>query len=270
MLFPLQDLYEYLAKYRPGIERDGLTLHWPDYEGVTELRVEPIEHHTHDNLTVRERVTVTHTAPGLKATPKVAATLNRWATLSALLPYDNPLAPAQLVCKVGIFDGDREAAERLYAPLVASEAALIGWHAARLARGPLEIDPDQSPLIQVKDPSPFGLPDLEKVKDFTDQLEAMSSVGGSAFTVEFPWDDGALSRSFALPELRAKFLQDSRFTDEDLDRLAGRTSVSVRPTRVDGARPVQCARTTGRQRCGSSSSMRLAGWVGSRSSTSLR
>lgn len=50
MLFPLQDIYEYLAKYRPGIVWDGLTLRWPDQEGVSELRVEPIEHRTHDDF----------------------------------------------------------------------------------------------------------------------------------------------------------------------------------------------------------------------------
>lgn len=47
--------------------------------------------------------------------------------------------------------------------------------------------------------------------------------------------------------------------------------VSVRPTHLDGRNGYGYDdQPAGVQRCGSSSSIRLAGWVGSRSSTSLR
>ena len=47
-------------------------------------------------------------------------------------------------------------------------------------------------------------------------------------------------------------------------------AVSVRPNHLDGGRLVQVEEFAGRQQCGSSSSIRLAGCVGSLASTSLR
>jgi hypothetical protein len=223
-LFPLQDAYDYLAKLRPDIERHEGSLRWPDQDGVTELRVEPIDHRTHDGLLVRELVTLTHTAPGLHSQPQLAAMLNRWSTLSALVPGSDG-APTRLVCKVGIFDGDRTAAERVYAPLLCTEAAIIGWHAARLVHGPLEMDPDLSPLTQVKDPAPYDAADFEAAKAITDRFPAFGTLGDAGLTVEFPWDDGAVSRMFAWPDLRAKLLADGEHTEEQLERTAGRTSL---------------------------------------------
>jgi transposase-like protein len=51
---------------------------------------------------------------------------------------------------------------------------------------------------------------------------------------------------------------------------AWRDEVSVRRTRLDDRRAVQAELAAGCQRCGSNSPMRLAGCVGSRSSTSFR
>jgi hypothetical protein len=223
-LFPIQDAYDYLAKLRPEIERHEGSLRWTDQDGVTELRVEPTNHRTHDGLLVRELVTLTHTAPGLHSQPKLAAMLNRWSTLSALVPGSDG-APTRLVCKVGIFDGDRAAAERVYAPLLCTEAAIIGWHAARLVHGPLEMDPDLSPLTQVKEPAPYDAADFEAAKAITDRFGAFGTLSDSGLTVEFPWDDGAVSRMFALPDFRTKLLADGEHTEEQLDRMAGRTTL---------------------------------------------
>ena len=223
-LFPLQDAFDYLVKLRPEIERHEGSLRWPDHDGVTELRVEPVDHRTHDGLLVRELVTLTHSAPGLHSQPKLAAMLNRWSTLSALVPGTDG-APTRLVCKVGIFDGDRAAAERLYAPLLCTEAAIIGWHAARIVHGPLEMDPDSSPLTQVMEPAPYDSADFEAAKAIADRFGAFGTLGDSGLTVEFPWDDGAVSRMFALPDFRTKLLADGEHTEEQLDRMAGRTTL---------------------------------------------
>ena len=224
-LFPVQSAYDYLARNRPDIERDEFGLRWSDHEGLTELRIDPIEQRTHDGLVVRELVTLTHTAPGLTANPTTAAMLNRWGTLSALIPGDEHGSPTRLVCKVGIFEGDRQAAERLYAPLMCTEAAIIGWHAARLAHGQMEIDPDQSPLIQVKDPPPYDTADFEAAKAYSDRFKALGTLGDAGLTVEFPWEDGAVSRMFAYPDFRAKLLEGREYTQEELDRMAGMTSL---------------------------------------------
>jgi hypothetical protein len=104
------------------------------------------------------------------------------------------------------------------------EACIIGWHAARIARGQLEVDPDDSPLQKTGEPPPFDAEAFAAAHERTEQLGLIGSLGNGSYSVEFPWDPGALSRQFAIPELRAKLIADGTHTSEDLDRLAGATS----------------------------------------------
>jgi hypothetical protein len=74
------------------------------------------------------------------------------------------LQPARLVCKVGIFSSDRAAAERVYAPLMCTEAVIMGWHAAGLARNRYQVDPEQCPLNGTGAAPPYSLADFEAVR----------------------------------------------------------------------------------------------------------
>ena len=134
-LFPPDRLEGHLRSLIPSLERSGDSLRWAAGDGISELSLTPIQQLTFDGLTVAEVATLTHSSPYLvDFSPDLIARLNSRATISSLVPADGN-SPARFVSKVGIFSTDREAAERNYAPLIALEAAIIGWHAAHMARG---------------------------------------------------------------------------------------------------------------------------------------
>src|SRR5690606_27089550 len=141
--------------------------------------------------------------------------LNRWATQSALI--ESADGRLELVSKVGIFSDDRDAAERLYAPLLCMEALTIGWHAACLSRQVFEIDPEKSPLHDTNAASRFSSNDFLLVKQLTEVGGHIGSLSEGQLTVEFPWDAGAKSNLFLDPELRELALRDGTYADADLD-----------------------------------------------------
>jgi hypothetical protein len=185
------------------------------------LRVDPIEYHTQDKLVVSQLVTIQHFSDAIAAVDAAgAAHLNKWATLSALVATDGG-QPARLVCKVGIFSSDREAAERVYAPLMCTEAVIMGWHAGSLARNRYRIDPEKSPLNGTEATPPYSLADFEAAKALTDRMGLIGSASEKHFTCEFPWDPGAASNLFR--HQREHLLESGEYTPEELDRLSGRT-----------------------------------------------
>lgn len=223
-MFPLQRVEAYFRSFSRGLDRNGNSLRWPSSDGFTELSVTPIDERMSDGYTVSELVTLRHVSPMLQAlSPALAAKLNTLATLSSLLPSTGD-SPAQLISKIGIFSGDRAAAERVYAPLVCMEAVLMGWHAARISRGQFEVDPATSPLQTTDEKPPFNDADFEAAKALTDARGYLGSLGQSHFTVEFPWDVGAVSNVFARSDAQEELLARG-LPLESLRDMSGRTSL---------------------------------------------
>ncbi len=225
LLFPLENVEAHLRGLWPDVTRVGNVISWMDRGGLSELRVDIIDQRTFDGLTVRESVTLTHTSPGLgKVDRAMAAKLNRFATVSAILPADDN-APARLLSKVGIFSTDQEAAKQVYAPLIAMQASVMSWHAACITQGVFEMDPENSPLHMTKDPTPCHQDAFDQAKAWTDHAGLLSSTGEGYYCVEFPWDRGAVSQAFADPDTRSRYLEAGELTVEELDRMAGKTSL---------------------------------------------
>ena len=220
-LFPIDDAEAYFRQAHDNVERQGNVLRWPQCDGITELRVDAIAYHTYDNLLVSELVTIEHSSDALAEIGIArAALLNKYATISALVAKDDAHR-GRLICRVGIFSKDREAAKHVYAHLMCTEALVIGWQAAMLVRNQFQIDPAQSPLMRTDDPPPFQSTDFLAAKAYSDHLGLVGSAGDGYYTCEFPWDPGAASNLFH--HLREQFLASGEFTSEELDRLSGRT-----------------------------------------------
>jgi hypothetical protein len=66
-LFPIDQAEAYLRQANHKLERQENVLRWPHCDGVTELRVDPIEHHTDDRLIVSQIVTVEHFSDAIAA-----------------------------------------------------------------------------------------------------------------------------------------------------------------------------------------------------------
>ncbi|MBL8224828.1 MAG: hypothetical protein JNM50_05805 [Chromatiales bacterium] len=229
-LFPLDHAEQYLGRAIANVERDGLTLRWPAFDGVTELTVEPVNEQTSDGLTISEIVTLTHRSPLLAvADDQTCAALNRLTTLSALTP-GNPGEPTVLRARISIFSQEQRAARILYGSLLCQEAAVIGWRAAHLGRVIVTADPDSIPLRMTDQDPPYDQADFEVIKARSDRAQLFGNTGDRMYTVELPWDAGAMTRLVADPELRAAMATLGPYTNEDLDRMAGRTSlVTIKP-----------------------------------------
>jgi hypothetical protein len=222
-LFPMADAESYLRTFIPSLERSDGTLRWSSGDGISELSVTPIEERTFDGLLVSEMVMLTHTSPAFAGlSPDMVARLNSWATISSLVLADRS-QPTRLVAKVGIFTTDREAAERVYAPLLCTEAAINGWHAARIPRGQFRGDPEQSPLRMTSQDPPLDKADFEAIKAITDRGGYLGSLGDKHFVVEFPWDAGAKTNMLRREDIQLRARQD--FSDDELDSMAARTSL---------------------------------------------
>lgn len=226
-LFPFDIAEKYLRGISDELTRDGNCLRWPSYDGTSELVVYNVEEKTFDGLLVSELVTLTHTSALLhNVTSEIAAEWNRLATISSIVTADK-FGPSRFISKVGIFSTDRNAAEQIYAPLICSQAALVGWHAALFVRGQFSLNPGQSSGLAITDePPPFELADFEAAKSYTDNLGFLGSLGNHHFTVEFPWAAGAISNLFLYNKYRNKLLENfAEVSTYDLEKMAGATSL---------------------------------------------
>lgn len=192
-LFPYEQVAQYFSDTFKNVEVVGdKKLSWSAYGGTTKFGISKINHATHDGLLVAEEVVLEHIHPDLQnVTPDFAARINMWCTLSSFIPASSD-SPGRFITKVGIFSTDREAAERLYAPLIAMEAASVCWHAACLAAGEYRADPESSPFSNTDKIPPYTQADFEALKSLIDNQGFVGSLGDRHYTVELPWDVGAI------------------------------------------------------------------------------
>ena len=225
-LFPLDRAEAFLRQVFPELGRSATTLTWEDRQGGSALSVESVDVPTPDGRRIAEVVTLVHTNPRLSTvTCEQAAIVNRYATLSSVVIPDKG-APVKLVAKVGIFDKDRAAAERVYAPLLCTEATILGWYANRIAARAFRATAEECPLEQVQDLSSF-LSQIDACGDICEALGYIASPGDSRLSVEFPWEPGAVSRMFRAP-LPPKV--SNQWSEEELQRLGGDTALLTATT----------------------------------------
>jgi hypothetical protein len=225
-LFPFNQVAEYIGSFKQDVRRESDTLFWSDYDGVTSLKVEPLNRDTSDGLVISEQIVLEHVSDALnKYSVNELAHLNKLSTIGAIFPK-NEQQPARIISKASVFSQDKQAVERNYAPIIAGGCALIGWQAALLARGQLEADSDTSPLNGVKDQTQIAENDLESAVEILRKNHLFLNQDGEGLTVEFPWDEGAVSNVFLEPSMRMTAAGENLdLSEDDLDRMAGRTSL---------------------------------------------
>jgi hypothetical protein len=77
---------------------------------------------------------------------------------------------------------------------------------------------------QAKDPV-FDNADFEAIKAITDRAGYFGSLGDRHFTVEFPWEAGAATNLLNVEHVRESLRVAHRLSEEQLDRMAGKTSL---------------------------------------------
>ena len=164
--------------------------------GGAQLRVDQVDVKTRDGLHVKEVVRLNHWSPVLEPlTGALAGPINRWATLSGITNAIDGQS-AGLTCQAGIFAPDRAAAEHVYAPLLCTEAAIIGWHAALLARGQFRVDPNDSPLQRTAGSNALRrsrFPHVSAAR--AERMGLFANAEEPPLTAEMPWDPRERSRT---------------------------------------------------------------------------
>lgn len=191
MLFPLDTVAAYLGGIFPRLERAGDLLRWPDRGGVSSLQVETTDYRTADNRSVVEIVTLLHRSTALQGvSPQTCRELNRFAAMGALL-MGTSAAERVWASKIGIFDTDQAAAERLYAPLLCGQASISGWHSQCMMQGLFRVDPRQAPLAGADEPPSVDPAEFEAAKAADVQLGLSPSLEPGNYGVKLPRRNGA-------------------------------------------------------------------------------
>lgn len=223
-MFPFQQVVESLARFRQ-LEAIPGGVRWLDGDGYSELTLRSLETVTHDGYHVDEEVTLMHYSSALSGlSVEEASALNRLATCAAFLPGAED-QPGRFVSRLRVLRGDTAAAEYAYGPMMYIQAAMIGQHAALLARGISAWDPERSVLVGPNERCAIPAEDFSALVSHLDQMRLAHAVDPHAgvLTTELPWDPGAYSAACRNPSFAAE-LRRLGFTDERIKAMAGRSN----------------------------------------------
>jgi len=222
--FPLDDAEGVIRRHQPDLRRDDRKLWWEVLDGTVTLKVISMPRLTLDGRHLVERVTLTYSAPWLTGlTRQQAQQLNLAPTLSSFIAADDS-RPGRLVSKIDIFSDDQDATASVYSRLLCEESRVIAWHANRMLRGQFDEPPTSSPLSLTTTLAPFEASEFETLRVLAIEQGLFAHREERHIWIEFPWEEGAVSRTFASPGLRARLIAQGRVTSEVIDRMAGRTS----------------------------------------------
>jgi hypothetical protein len=201
-LFSVERVAEQLERWKFPVAPIDRGLAMEDKSGRTELLVEDVEVTTLDGHRIREIVRVVRPMPQLRGQidEEFASRWNVYAGLTALLA-ETAHEPPALFAKFSVAEADKDAAAEFYPWLAAAAAYSMPGLASYLEPG----EPSARAFLAGAAPpdvSFFGIEDVAPSCGEADFAEALSwatrrrffaNGGPSGLTVEFPWDEGALT-----------------------------------------------------------------------------
>ncbi len=201
--FSVSKTLAHLEKWRLPGERTETGFIIPAEEGGTELAVEQVSVTALDGMCIREVVRVFHPLPHLRSviTPDFALAWNKYAGMSTLLPAMGDAVPPLLFSKFPLLDDDEGAAESLYPLLAAASAYNMAGVAHFLEPG----QPSASEFLAGASGPPlsfFGIQEapapvsevaFREGHEWASGQGFFASHSASGISVEFPWDEGALT-----------------------------------------------------------------------------
>jgi len=203
MLFPLDQVEQYLQGIFASLERDSSTLRWPDHGGQSTLSVDAVDAAAPGAAAISEVVTLTHRSreySGLSV--RACSELNRYAAMGLLMAGANN-APGLWISKVGIAARDQSDAVRLYAPLLCGQASIMGWHSQCLARGRYQADPAQSPLAGGGEPARVDQSEFAALQASDEHAGLKGVLLPGSYTVQLPWPEAVAAGSTSLLGIRS-------------------------------------------------------------------
>jgi hypothetical protein len=223
-IFPLDNVEAFIRNNKVYIERTEFGLKWNSGPGVVEINIQPLNLKLNDGRVVAEQVILSYSSPTIaQFDSEYVSELQKFTLLSTFIPSTSA-SKGILVSKVGIFDTDKVAAEKIYAPLIAQEASIIAWHCKTLVNGISSFNSDLSPLTSTDKLPPYSQSEYEVLKELLESLGHFTSIDEYGITTEFPWDLGAVSRSFK-DGLTKKELLKAGYDSEFVELAGGNTAL---------------------------------------------
>lgn len=197
--FPLDLIAENLSRWGCKVRAIEGGITWDiDRSGRSEITIQEATASTFSGNDIVAVVRFRHFFLGDSAkeiTAMKAANWNMFASLSALLPTSQNEGPC-LVSRVTLYHGDEDAAQRIYAPIMATEAYIQPAALVSAARGTI-LGPSYFGLSCGEDATPYGEQDFMYAKEQCIQESVYANAGIGGITVEFPYDPGAVSSFFS-------------------------------------------------------------------------
>lgn len=225
-IFPIHSIRHFINSTGRNVKDTECGIQWQEGPGIVSLNIKHLNLKISNGNTVSEEVVLSYSSPNIDAIGHdltLINQLNRYVVQSSFIPHSGS-SNSMLVSKVGIFEQDSPAAEKIYAPIIATEAAIIAWHSEMLLKGITKCDPMNSPLSYTNQLPPYEQVNFEDLKGLLESEGYFSSVGHLKVTSEFPWDAGAVSMSFR-DEVAKKALLESGHNPQLIDLAGGRTAL---------------------------------------------
>lgn len=237
-MFPTQSVLDYLAPAATSLREVSAGIwQWETAQGGSTLLVSDVANRTADGRTIRQVVSGQHEDGVLNAASAVLfekygetklaenlCRLNQDTTIGASL-FDDEMPPkVRFLTKVSIFEGDDASANLVYAPFIATQAAYQHWQVEMLVSGVGSLDAESCVLAYSDDAHPHSPEAFNDAAQLCVPRLGYGQAHGQQLTIEFPWDEGAISHSFKAPEMQ-DFLRTQGWEDSQIQAAGGRTSL---------------------------------------------
>jgi len=193
--FPFDHMAEVLTRWRKPVEWCDNGLTWLNGFGRSELIFVPGKYAAPDGVKIAGYIECRHMLlqeASKEITGIEAALWNRRTSLSALLPA-RPEQPPQVLSRVSVIEGDKQAMDILYGPLFANESYMQPLLFASIAENAKDRTPEYFGLEGAGEDPPYGEEDFGQLQVMLQESGYLATHGSDGVTVEFPWDPGAVS-----------------------------------------------------------------------------
>ena len=225
MIFPLTAVYDYLVQTHPNavMSDDEISVALDDSR--IHIVVSPVNETTYDDRLVSESVSLQLTAKITGQMPVLDVNSINRHTMTCSANIDEESQLVIFITKIDIFEGDDEAALKVYAPIIAHQAATLHWHASHvLSRHFFFSNKEEAPVKTWDEPIPSLNDSLSRAKDYFEESGFCSTLGDNQLTCEFPWDEGAYTRQFSLPNIKDTLIEQG-LSESEIETLGGLTSL---------------------------------------------
>ena len=194
-LFPFQELGDALTGWSKDLKWRDDGFSWQTPFGQSEIYFQPASVTTLDKLKIVGFVTTKHQLSMEYSnvfTSRSTAIFNRASSLSSIFSGNGKTGPF-VMNRIAIFQGNKDAGNRLYAPLIATEAYMQPTLAVAIATNRLDQGPAFFGLGNTDVSPPYTKEEFDAIAQSFRAQGFFANFSSEGMVVEFPWDDDVIN-----------------------------------------------------------------------------